>query len=117
MTCIGIQELMVKFEADMQFDAHSNIIKFGRSDATGKLVNMGREALPQIIAHLEANPPNVQLEIHICWGMLLHDIALRVKSTETPSTLEDTAGWIAWAKEEVEKLSSKPCTSKGVSNV
>jgi len=114
MADIDIPGLITRFEREMEIDCHNNPIKVSRSDAARALIDIGRESLYYVISHLEANPPDKQLEIHICWAMLMHDIVLRVKRTEVPTTYEDTLAWILWAKKEFENFSLKPRTSEGV---
>ncbi|MDF1497707.1 MAG: hypothetical protein P1P90_06700 [Patescibacteria group bacterium] len=96
----NIPAFIARFERDMQFDSHSNLTKIARSDAAEALYKYGKKALPFIVDHLEQNPPNEQLELHTCWGMLLNNIAVKLNIWEKPTTYEDTEGWIAWAKKE-----------------
>lgn len=98
----NIQDLIVRFEKDMMFDCHGNLLRVSRSSAARRLLSLGKKALPQITAHLSQEPPNQQLEIHICWGMLLDGIAVKLCIWEKPTTFDDIEGWIAMAKRESE---------------
>ncbi|MFZ6015640.1 MAG: hypothetical protein ACOYUZ_04795 [Patescibacteria group bacterium] len=99
----SVQELIIKFENTIRCDCRGNLVKAARSSPARLLARGGRDVLAFVAAHLEANPPDKNLNLHICWGMLLNDIAININNWEKPGTYDDIEGWVAWAKREAGK--------------
>lgn len=103
---VDLSGIIQTFENDMEFDAHGTVSKLGKSEAARELIEMGGEALPQIISHLETNPPDSKPGVPEGWSMVIHDILIRMGSYKVPETevfkkprtYEDLQSWIAWAK-------------------
>ena len=98
------EELIARFEGDIVYDAHNYGARFRRSNGRKELESRGISILPQIIDHLQRNPPGDFMDLRTAWGHLLNNFAINIGEEELqkcPQLLKDTQGWIDWATQAV----------------
>jgi hypothetical protein len=95
-------DLIEGFESDMLDDCHGFNARFERSLYRRELVRRGKSVLQPIIDHLETNPP-CDVDLRKTWGHLLNWIEIDIDPEKSgPKKLDDTQGWIDWAKAMVQ---------------
>lgn len=97
-------ELCQTFDKRMLSPAgcHSLSLRVTQCEAGVALRVRGVEALPAIIAHLEAHRELERFDLRQAWGLQLYTMQLRIDPDDKSEIgLWDTAGWLAWAKTRV----------------
>ena len=93
-----IPDLFTRFESNIRHDAHSFVLKVGRSEAGKQIVAQGPKALPMIVERLEKiKDPKDEVSCAWCW--LISSISTE-HNLGHPSGLKfgNQEAWIAWVK-------------------
>jgi len=97
-----LKQLIAKFEDEIrEACSHMQIVAVDFSDAALRLESLGREGLPQIVAHLESACPTNQYCQLTAWTILLHNIADVIYTENAPAENASIDELIAWAKKEM----------------
>ncbi len=96
-------QLCKQFDRDILYDCHSLSSRIERSKAAHSLRLNALGALPTIIRHIEKHTGLDRLDLRRAWGKLLNLIEIDIDPVHGgPKSLDDTVGWIAWAKKFAE---------------
>lgn len=96
-------QLCKQFDRDILYDCHSLPSRIERSEAAHGLRLNAYGALPTIIRHIELHEGLDKLDLRRAWGKLLNHIEIDLDPARGgPKSLDDTVGWIAWARKFAE---------------
>ncbi len=94
-------ELCQRFDKDILFDTRDLRARLARSDAANAIKDRGRKVLTAVAQHLERNTELDKHELRLAWSLLLYQVQLELGAESGPTSVHDTAGWVAWARKQV----------------
>ncbi len=96
------EELIAKFERDVQIDAYDLVTKVTHSLAAQELLDGGKKYLAAIAAHLKNKKPDeYSYDLRTAWCLLLSWISKEIDCRACPpTTLSQIEWWADWAKGE-----------------
>jgi hypothetical protein len=98
-----MSRLCEQYDRDILYDCHSLPSRIERSRAALSLRLNAFGALPTIIRHIETHTGLDKLDLRRAWGKLLNLIEIDIDPAHGgPKSLDDTAGWLNWAKKFAE---------------
>jgi hypothetical protein len=104
-----IKKLIELYENEINSSPTGVLLRIGHSEARKELVRIGRDALPDIFAHLEATgfckkkpeEPQATTNLAHAWVTVLKGVSVVHRIPDAPDLDSDRAGWLAWAQSHV----------------